>query len=169
MRRRGPDTQPACAHRSPGGWSARLSPASAPRKCPKALLRSLRTPGTFSQTSVAGERRSWWRIWSMALASSCDVKSLVSLLHRFGVMKPDVPSSVAYRCMRGWQRLRVKPPRQCRSAKARWRPRGRNRICERQRGWIARLVGMVNVCEVLINTVKMKEPKTLTGSTQNGA
>ena len=70
MRRRGPDTQPACAHFCPGGSSARLSPANAPRKCPKALLRSLRTPGTFSQTSVAGGRRSWRRVWSMAFASS---------------------------------------------------------------------------------------------------
>src|SRR3989344_4846477 len=60
MRRRGPDTQPACAHFSPGGSSARRSPASAPWKCPKALLRSLSTPGTFSQTSVAGGGGGRW-------------------------------------------------------------------------------------------------------------
>lgn len=46
----GPYTQPASFHFPPGGCSSLLSPASAPRKQPKALSLELRTPGTFSQT-----------------------------------------------------------------------------------------------------------------------
>src|SRR5579885_2836896 len=47
-----PYTQPACDHRCPGGCNALRSPAIAPRKHPKALPASLRTPGTFSQTRM---------------------------------------------------------------------------------------------------------------------
>lgn len=37
MRRRGPDTQPACAHFSPGGWSARPSPGQCAQEMPEGI------------------------------------------------------------------------------------------------------------------------------------
>ena len=53
----GPYTQPASCHFFPGGCSSQSSPASAPRKHPKAFPLSLRTPGTFSRTmTLAGFR-----------------------------------------------------------------------------------------------------------------
>ena len=36
-------------------------------------------------------------------------------------------------------------------------------ICEHQCGWGARLSGMVNICELLINVVTENKPKMLTG------
>ncbi|KUR48091.1 hypothetical protein PST407_02350 [Pseudomonas syringae pv. tomato] len=66
----GPYTQPASFHRFPGGCSSQSSPASAPRKHPKALPLSERTPGTFSQTMMLSGWLRLVRTWSTASASS---------------------------------------------------------------------------------------------------
>ena len=43
--------------------------------------------------------------------------------------------------------------------------KGRN--CEHQGGWRARVDGMANICEPLINAVKTNKPKVLTGLDQH--
>lgn len=64
----GPYTQPAFVHFSPDGMSGSSSPASAPRKQPKALSLVERTPGTFSQKMTPAGSRRRDRTWSTALA-----------------------------------------------------------------------------------------------------
>src|SRR5690606_31263670 len=56
--RRGPYTAPAFAHLPPGARSGSSSPARPARKHPKALSLVERTPGTFSQKTIAGGRPS---------------------------------------------------------------------------------------------------------------
>lgn len=41
-----------------------------------------------------------------------------------------------------------------------------NVICQHQGGWDARLDGMTNICELLINVVMSEKPKVLTGFNQ---
>jgi hypothetical protein len=74
-------------------------------------------------------------------------------------MKPGAPSPVAYRCMRGWQRLGVKPPRQCTPPLGQQQPAREAVICERQCGWEARLSGKANISELLINVVNNQRAK----------
>ncbi len=66
----GPYTQPAFGHLPPGETSSTSSPARPARKHPNALVLSLRTPGTFSQTMMQGGFPALARTWSIASASS---------------------------------------------------------------------------------------------------
>jgi len=70
----GPNTQPASVHLPPGGTSGSFSPASPAKKHPKALSLVLRTPGTFSQTTMLAGFPPADRTWSIALAISQNVR-----------------------------------------------------------------------------------------------
>lgn len=72
--RAGPSTRPASDHLRPGGWSSQPEPASFPRKQPKALSAVERTPGTFSQKTMAGCWPRADRTVSIASASSQKVR-----------------------------------------------------------------------------------------------
>ena len=73
----GPSTAPAFVHFFPAGSSGRFSPASPPKKQPKALSLVLSTPGTFSQTRMHGGCPFRARIKS--IASNILIKTKVKL------------------------------------------------------------------------------------------
>jgi len=71
----GPATTPALVHPVAANGSMAVSqPASAERKQPKALSAVLRTPGTFSQKTMAGSSPRADRTWSIAFAISQKVR-----------------------------------------------------------------------------------------------
>ena len=86
----------------------------------------------------------------------------------FDIEKPDVPSPVAYRSMHDWQRLCVKRSGQCSPPKGSAPAVRKERDLRAAMRMEARLDGMTNVSELLINIVNQVEPKLLTGSGQNG-
>ena len=86
----------------------------------------------------------------------------------FDIEKPGVPSPVAYRSMHDWQRLCVKRSGQCSPPKGCAPAVRKGRDLRAAMRMEARLDGMTNVSELLINIVNQVEPKLLTGSGQNG-
>jgi hypothetical protein len=97
------------------------------------------------------------------------MRSRKQLFHStFVVMKPAVPSAVAYRCMRGWQRPGVKPSRQSNP------PFRTTTICEENRhlqaqcGWDARLSDTTNVCELPLSHRQSKQAKDAERLEPNG-
>jgi len=62
--------------------------------------------------------------------------------------------------MRRWQRRRMKRPGQCSRVLGLDQNREEEgRLCERQRGGSARLDGMTNISELLINIVNTRQAK----------
>lgn len=84
----GPYTQPAFVHLLPDGMIGSSSPASAPRKQPKALSLVLRTPGTFSQKTTEGAIPVVIRWMSIAFAISQKVKERFPLASSRELRRP---------------------------------------------------------------------------------
>ncbi len=70
--------------------------------------------------------------------------------------------------MHGWQRLCVKRSGQCNPPKGSARAVRPTHVLQASMRTGTRLDGMTNASELLINIVKLSEPKMLTGSGQNG-
>jgi hypothetical protein len=75
------------------------------------------------------------------------------------VMKPAVPSAVAYRCMRGWQRPGVKPSRQSNPPFRATIIREESRHLQAQCGWDARLNDKTNISELPVSHRQSKQAK----------